>query len=55
MACGGCKNGNGNRHASTGGGDLRRFAFLSPRQLKRLKEMDDAEAAKNPPAPEEQE
>ena len=45
MACGGCKNGKGNRHASTGG-DLRKFAFLSPRQLQRLKEMDAAEEAK---------
>jgi hypothetical protein len=53
MACGGCKNGSGNRHTSTGG-DLRRFAFLSPRQLQLLKEMDEAEAAKNPPEPQEE-
>jgi len=54
MACGGCKNGKGNRHASTGG-DLRKFAFLSPRQLKLLKEMDAAEEAKNPTTPEDKE
>lgn len=53
MACGGCKNGSGNRHTSTGG-DLRRFAFLSPRQLQRLKELEEAEAAANPPEQEEQ-
>jgi hypothetical protein len=53
MACGGCKKGNGVRHTGgKGGGNLRQFAFLSPRQLKLLKEQ---EAADNPPAEEEKE
>lgn len=38
MACGGCKGGGG-RHAS-GGGDLKRFKFLTPQQLRYLKEKD---------------
>ena len=45
MACGGCKKGNGSRHVGTGA-DLKQFAFLSPRQLRHLKELEAAEAAK---------
>ena len=47
MACGGCKKGNGNRHTS-GNGDLSKFAFLSPTQLRHLKEIKAAEAASKP-------
>jgi len=39
MACGGCRNGQGTRH---GAGDLSKFAFLSPRQLRLLKEQQAA-------------
>ena len=38
MACGGCKKGKGTRHTTGNTGDLRKFAFLSPRQLRMLKE-----------------
>lgn len=48
MACKGCKNGAGSRHASTGA-DLTRFAFLSPRQLRLLKEKEAAKAAEPVP------
>lgn len=40
MACGGCKKGGGNRHTSTGG-DLRQFAYLTPRQLKIKKQQEE--------------
>lgn len=43
MACKGCRGGNSGRHTS-GSSDLRKFAFLSPRQLRLLKELEDAEA-----------
>lgn len=46
MACGGCRKGGGNRHASDGS-DLSKFAFLTPRQLK-IREQQ--QAAKNLPA-----
>ncbi len=46
MACGGCRKGGGNRHASDGS-SLSQFAFLTPRQLK-LREQQ--EAVKNSPA-----
>jgi len=39
MACGGCRGGGGKRHSS-GGGDLSRFKFLTPQQLKYLREKD---------------
>lgn len=39
MACGGCGKGGGNRH-SNDGGDLSRYAFLSPRQLRYLKSLE---------------
>ena len=43
MACGGCrKNGNSSVGA---GADLRKFAFLSPRQLRLLKAQEAAEKA----------
>jgi hypothetical protein len=48
MACGGCKKGNSTRHTSTGG-DLTQFAFLSPRQLRHLKSIEDAQAPEPPP------
>lgn len=40
MACGGCREGGGNRHASDGSG-LSQFAFLTPRQLK-LRDQQEA-------------
>jgi hypothetical protein len=43
MACGGCKKGGGNRHSSNNKGDLKRYAFLSPRQLRRLKSLEQEE------------
>jgi len=46
MACGGCGKGGGARHTGTGG-DLKQFAFLTPRQLRYLK-------SKEPPVAEEQ-
>jgi hypothetical protein len=42
MACGGCR-GNGKRHANKGGGDLKKFAFLSSRQLRLLKSLEPPE------------
>jgi hypothetical protein len=48
MACKGCKNGKGTRHASTGG-DLTKFAFLSPRQLRLLKAKEAAKATEPVP------
>jgi hypothetical protein len=45
MACGGCRNGSGSRHTGTGA-SLKQFAFLSPAQLRLLKELEAAEAAK---------
>lgn len=39
MGCGGCRKGGGNRHTSTGG-DLKKFAYLTPRQLRLLKSKE---------------
>lgn len=50
MACGGCKNGKGNRYASGNGGDLSRYAFLSPAQL-RLQAAKKAAAEAASPEP----
>jgi len=41
MACGGCKGG-GNRHA-TGGESLKKFAYLTPGQLRYLKSLENPE------------
>lgn len=38
MACGGCKGG-GNRHGA--GGDLKKFAFLTPSQLELLRQQEE--------------
>lgn len=49
MACGGCKKGGGKRHAGDGG-DLSRYAFLSPRQLRHLKSLEKKKEEQiNPP------
>ena len=41
MACGGCRGGSKNPQS-----DLRKFAFLSPRQLRLLEQQKAAEEAK---------
>ena len=51
MACGGCKNGKGNRYSS-GNGDLSRYAFLSPAQLRLQAAKKAAEAPEPTPPPE---
>ena len=40
MACGGCRKSGGKRHGNSNAGDLSRYAFLSPRQLRRLKSLE---------------
>ena len=52
MACGGCRGG-GNRHAGNNG-DLKKFAFLSSRQLRLLKALEDAQKKTEEGAEEEQ-
>ncbi len=42
MACGGC-GGGGNRHA-TGGESLKKFAYLTPSQLRYLKDKEKQES-----------
>ncbi len=51
MACGGCKNGKGNRYSS-GNGDLSRYAFLSPAQLRLQAAKKAAESPEPTPLPE---
>lgn len=53
MACGGC-GGGGNRHTANSG-DLRKFAFLSSRQLRHLKAREEADKTIEESAKEEQE
>jgi hypothetical protein len=46
MACSGCRKGGGTRHTS-GNGDLKKFAFLSSRQIKMLKEKEAQQQAES--------
>jgi len=39
MACNGCKGG-GSRHMTSGSGDLKKFAYLTPRQLRLQKSLE---------------
>ena len=55
MACGGCGKGGGNRHATKNGGDLKKFAYLTPRQLRYLKSLEPSEPDEESGSSEEQE